>query len=87
MKELHKIIYILQKRAIVPIALAASLVSIFALLSELLPKDIVPIAGGVAASIIGAAIAFSMAEVLRLIRSKKIFLYRIHIPMLKLLTR
>ena len=44
----------------------------FGLLTELLPKDSLSFAVGIVASVIGAVIAYSMAETLRFVRSKKI---------------
>ncbi len=72
MKELYKFVYILlQKRLILLLAITASLASLFVFLSELIPKNVLALAGGIVASFVGATIAFSMAEILRFIRSKR----------------
>jgi hypothetical protein len=71
MKETYTILKYLQRRIMVPIAVTASLISVFAFASELFPKNMLSVAVGVMASALGAILAFSMAEALRFVRSKQ----------------
>lgn len=70
MKEKRRISNYLQ-RLMVPIAAVASLASLSAFAAELLPKDSQALAIGVFASVLGALLAYSMAEAFRSIRSKQ----------------
>ena len=68
----YKAILYMQKRLMIPLAVAASLLSVTAFLAVILPKDSMSFAIGIVASVLGAVIAYSMAEALNYVRSKQV---------------